>query len=157
MIGVKINSENVERKLRLMARQLEQTETPNRAAAIELYQFVMKNFQTEGGMTEAGAWEPLADSTVAWKERRGYQMVLQNTGALRASFEPFSDATMAGVGARQLTGTIDGRDPDIAEVHEFGLGNVPARPMLPSYDQALAIGMRVYDYFVEQAQRRAGL
>lgn len=156
MIGVKVDSKAVEQKLRALARSLSSTETPNRAASIELYQFVMKNFQTEGGMTEAGAWEPLADSTVEWKERRGYAMILQNTGALRDSFTPFHDSQRAGVGGAKIY-AADGRSPDIAEMHEFGGDNVPARPMLPTYDQALAIGMRVYEFYVADAQRQAGL
>lgn len=157
MIGVKVNyAEVAQRKMQRYERELRETSKPNRMVAIELYGFVMKNFQTEGGMTEAGAWEPLEDSTVEWKERHGYRMILQNTGALRASFNPFSDAKVAGVGAAQILGE-EGRDPDMAAVHEFGLGNVPARPMLPTQEQANAMGMRVYNWFVADARRRSGL
>lgn len=157
MIGVKVNhADVVRRKMERYAAELRDTHKPNRMIAIELYGFVMKNFQTEGGMTEAGAWEPLADSTIESKERRGYRMILQNTGALRASFDPFSDWKQAGVGAKQILGD-DERDPDMAEFHEYGTVKLPARPMLPTQEQALAMGMRVYDWFVGDARKRSGL
>lgn len=155
MIGVKVDNETVLRKLRSLAAGLLDTTKPNRLVSIELYGFVMKNFQTEGGMSEAGAWEPLAEGTVAWKERHGYSMILQNTGALRQSFAPFYDRQQAGVGAQQIVGASDDRPPDIAEVHEFGLGDVPARPMLPSQDQATGLAMRIYNWYVGQEVRKA--
>lgn len=158
MIGVKVNhAREIADKMRRYAQELNDTSKPNRMVAIELYNFVMKNFQTEGGMTEEGSWEPLAPSTIESKEREGYAMILQNTGALRASFNPFSDWRMAGVGAAQILGGNDDRDPDMAAVHEYGSDRVPARPMLPTQEQANAIGMRVYGFHVEEARRKADL
>lgn len=155
MIGVQVDNQTVMRKLRGLAAGLRDTKQANQGLAADLYEFVMRNFQTEGGLTEAGAWEPLAPSTEDWKERHGYRMILQNTGTLRNSFMPFHDATLAGVGARALVGAADDRPPDIAEVHEFGLGHVPARPMLPTQAQANAIAMRVYGWFIESQARKA--
>lgn len=157
MIGVKVNgAEVLQRKLNALAQKLRDRRTPNQALATELYAFVAKNFQTEGGMTERGAWEPLAESTEEWKERRGYSMILQNTGMLRQSFMPFHDGEVAGVGAQALYGTDPdtgkAHPPDIAAVHEFGLGDVPERPMLPTQAQALGIAMQVYGVFVRTAR-----
>lgn len=156
MIGVKVNGvEAMQRKLRGLAAALGDTTRTNHGLSIDLYAFVTKNFQTEGGMTEAGHWEPLEPETVEWKDRRGYAMILQNTGALRQSFAPFYDREQAGVGAQQIFD--EGRDPDMAAVHEFGLGHVPARPMLPTQEQALGIAMRVYGHFVTASRERSGL
>ena len=174
-------------KLRRTAAAVKDPTTPNRQVSAEFMNFVLKNFQTEGGMSEDGTWVPLADSTVDWKERHGYRMILQNEGELRDSFLPMYSRTYAGVGAQKLgpvskTALKDAREselnydqakrkgklkpgrepmkitlrpPDIAAVHEYGSadGRIPARPMLPSYAQALAMGMRVYDLWIKEHTR----
>ena len=191
MIGIKVNQPQLKQqldRLRAIATKVSNTEVPNRQISVELYGFVMRNFQTEGGMTEAGGWEPLADSTLEWKERRGYKMILQNEGELRQSFQMMSARLYAGVGAQKLGPIsksamkaakasdkrydsrrakgdlslrltakpvkVQPRPPDIAATHEYGSsdGRIPARPMLPSQAQALAIGMRVYERFIREAQ-----
>jgi len=154
---------------------LKDRRTPNRAAAAQLYQFVIKNFETEGGMTEGGRWKELAPSTVLARYRKsagakrratvkaGLRLglsgsdigglsglvfrILQDTGHLRQSFEPFSDEDEAGVGARASFGV------NYATVHEEGSedGRIPQRKMLPSEAQALEIGVRVYGFYVERA------
>lgn len=143
--------------------------TPNRAAAAQLFAFVIRNFETEGGETTAGHWKKLAPSTILGRLRKGAKgkkragrggggasgavfKILQDTGHLRQSYAPFSDDDQAGVGARASFGV------DYAAVHEEGSedGRIPQRKMLPSETQALAIGIRVYGFYVERAVREAG-
>lgn len=80
--------------------------------------------------------------------------ILQDTGQLRESFGFFSDDNIAGVGAKAY---VDKKrkgkrkaPTDIAKVHEEGGGHVPPRPMLPTREQALALGVRVYEFYVGQ-------
>lgn len=186
MIGVKVNEEQLQRQLRalrgLAAAVADPTE-PNRRIAIEFDQFVMRNFQTEGGMTEQGRWAELEQSTIDWKERHGYSMILQNAGELRDSFMMMYSREYAGIGAAKLGPVskaalkaaresdkaydrarakgklkegrkpvkIALRPPDIAAVHEYGSddGRIPARPMLPTMEQALGMAMRVYNWWIE--------
>lgn len=173
MIVANIPPEQLEaqiKRLRTLATAVQRTEVPNRQIGQEMLNFVFRNFQTEGGMTEAGRWEPLAPTTVAWKEARGYGMILQNEGELRGSFQSMHGPKYAGVGAQKLPPAaksaakdaarqrakgkrdvkVAQRSPDIAAVHEYGLGHVPARPMLPTLGQALGIGMRVYGLYIRE-------
>lgn len=79
--------------------------------------------------------------------------ILQDTGSLRASFLPFSDANEAGVGAVQYVNfKRRGKPapPDLAKVHELGGGRVPARPMLPSARIATGMALQVYRKEVER-------
>lgn len=135
-------------RLRKLSARLTDTATANRKVSIDLYGLVMRNFDEEGGLR--GGWTPLKPGTVKAKSREGYAMILQNTGALKNSFEPFSDKEEAGVGARLYTG--DG-PTDLAAVHEYGseAQNIPARPMLPTPEQALAAGINVYNILVREA------
>lgn len=85
--------------------------------------------------------------------------ILQDTGSLRASFLPFSDANEAGIGAVQYVNfKRRGKPPptDLAKVHEFGGGHVPRRPMLPNVRQSMQMAMQVYGKEVERIRRGGG-
>lgn len=156
VIGIKfeIDHEAATKSLnRLMASVQDRTE-PNKRLSDSLMDFININFETEGGFTEKGSWEPLEDSTIAWKERHGYSMILQNTGALRGSFRKFYSKDSAGVGAVPLH-VADKRPPHMAMFHEFGMGNLPARPMLPTHAQAGQIAMRIYGEYINEAVKRS--
>lgn len=163
-----VGLDQVLRNLKRGTATLEDHRTPNRAAAVQLYAFVIRNFETEGGETAAGHWKALAPSTIlgrfrksAGKRKRGAAAkaaisgavirILQDTGHLRQSFAPFSSESEAGVGARASFGV------DYASVHEEGSedGRIPQRKMLPTEAQALGIGMRVYEFYVERATKQA--
>lgn len=110
--------------------------TPYARAAVLLDQWVQKNFRGEGG--NVGGWEPFA------KNKRGIPYVeasdpgrapaklLQKTGRLRSSFNPFASAKNAGIGS----------DLPYAKIHHEGDGRIPARPMLPDKGQARTAIMR---------------
>lgn len=110
---------------------------------------VFRNFRDEVG--EGRPWVPLKPETIRRKKLRGYSKILQNTGALRQSFLPFSDADEAGVGAIAIAGAPDKRRPDIAKFHQYGTSTIPARPMLPSREEALGIGVKIYQKHVAGA------
>lgn len=143
-----------QKRFAALGARLKDTRLANRKAAINLYGWVMRNFDAEGGLGEDGPWEDLAAGG-RWKgegDGRYFQAdykVLQDTGALRQSFEPFSDGEEAGVGAVAMT--AGDRPANLAAVHEYGAPdlNLPARPMLPSARQALEIGINVYGLHVK--------
>lgn len=77
----------------------------------------------------------------------GQAMILQDTGYMRQSFHPFFDSTQAGVGTPR--GLFHA---DISYFHQHGdrSRNLPARPMLPTREQALDMGLKVYELHVRK-------
>ena len=166
-----------------LAAQLRNRRQANQQLSVQLEEFVLRNFQSEGALR--GGWEPLKLSTIMARLRKGRStpakekakalykqgrtreqvlsatgagsfMILQDTGALRQSYAGFYDNDVAGVG------TADSghpEQPDIATMHEQGdpARNLPARPMLPDIDQALEMAMVVYEDHLEDSKRAAGL
>lgn len=140
--------------------RLKDVRLANRKASIDLYGWVIRNFAAEGALGEDGAWEDLAAGG-RWKgggKNRYFQedyKILQDTGALRQSFEPFSDEEEAGVGAVAMT--AGDRPANLAAVHEYGDAshNLPPRHMLPSPRQALEIGINVYGMHVKTSIKEA--
>lgn len=131
--GIQMTGAGVERRFRERAQESRQAVVvANKKASIVLYQWVLRNFQGEG--SEAGGWEPLAPSTIAYKEEHGYSRLLQNTGALRASFLPYSDENVALVGSPLA----------YSAAHEEGTGRVPQRRLLPNAEEAQAMVMPIY-------------
>lgn len=146
MIRVRIDAKDASARLRRMASRLEDTETPNRALAAQLYKEVQRNFDMEGN--DGVPWAPLKEGTIKFKKKKGYALKLQNTDALRASFLPLADNRYAGVGAVSAN-----KHADLAKVHEYGNDYIPARPMLPSDDVATSAALRVYQFYVDRAAR----
>lgn len=86
-------------------------------------------------------------TTARFGRALGQAMILQDTGYMRQSFQTFHDADQAGAG------TLRGlRHADISEYHQHGnpARNLPARPMLPSREQAAVIGITVYQLHVKK-------
>lgn len=125
--------------------RLKNPEQANREASIQLYGFVIKNFQQEGGLV--GGWAPLAPATVKQKAKIGKELILVRTGQLKASFVPFHDVANAGVGTN-LPYAVD---------HEKGVKsrNLPARHMLPPQKVATEIGIKVYNAFIKRELQEA--
>lgn len=150
MISIQITG-NPAAQLRKMAASLGDTATPNRQIATQLYGWVIRNFQAEGGLGEQ-PWAPLAASTAMKRVTkrgalRGYHPILQVTGALRSSFLPFSDATEAGIGA----------GVPYSQYLQQGTRRMPARPMLPTRQGALDIATDVYGMRIRQIRDEASL
>lgn len=107
----------------------------NKMASVKLYQWVMMNFKGEGDL--AGGWAPLSYQALAYKEEHGYEMMLQNTGALRSSFIPYSDESVA------LIGSALG----YSEKHQMGDDGpprLPKRRLLPTGEEVKQLTDRIY-------------
>lgn len=143
MISVEVRAEEAQRRLNKLAQQLENRRPVNKLLSTKLFAMVMENFDREGH--EGVPWADLAPSTWRWKRKRGYDKILQNTGALRQSFLPFSDNDSAGVGALSIR-----EHADISAKHEEGIG-VPKRKMLPSNAKALEQAVVIYGAFIQRA------
>lgn len=98
-------------------------------ASIFLDKWVQENFKTEGG--KVGGWVPFSLYTREMIRRydpeRSPAKLLQKTGRLRASFQPFFNSKNAGIGS----------DLPYAKTHEEGFGNIPMRRMLPKRPEVI--------------------
>lgn len=168
--------------LQKLAASMRDRNRTNRQLATQLTAWVFRNFQAEGALAVAGGWVQLSQSTIlarlakshgaAGKKRAartavragassrqafdatgvGLLKILQDTGALRNSFHPFSDNEEAGVGSQS-----NAKHADVSVVHQLGLGRVPARPMLPTPEAALEMAIAVYNVHIEESRKQARL
>lgn len=155
MLELEIKAQESIRRLRKFASvmQPDERQLTNEQAAIALQSEVGKTFRAEGATEGRPRWEPLKAGG-RWKgkgKNRSFSsiyQILQDTGHLRASFNPLFDENVAGVGA--ISGT---EHADLAPIHQFGnqSRNLPARPMLPTEDAAIGIVTKVYGLAIERA------
>lgn len=124
--------ENVQNRLRRRLNAISDLSVPNKKASIFLDQWVKQNFRTQGG--KVGGWAPI--------KRAG--MILQDTGRLRISYEPFATDEDAGIGSALI----------YSEVHEKGLGNVKQRRTLPEHDEVDTDLFQIYDQHVAVLTRK---
>lgn len=109
--------------------------TPYARAAVLLDQWVQRNFKSEGG--KVGGWIPFAKNAagipiVELREPdRAPAKLLQRTGRLRSSFNPFANTKRAGIGS----------DLPYAKDHHEGIG-LPERQLLPDHNPAYKEVMR---------------
>ncbi len=167
MVTIEVQGDALSKKLLKFAVGLspQKREKINRKLAIDLSGIVLRNFAEERG--EGRRWRRLKPATLRRKRKLGYEKILQNTGALRASFVPDSDANFARVAGKSyvpIPNKKTGKTPtrvrtDLALIHQFGdpKRNIPARPMLPSANEARRAAIRVYDVEIERAQNEAKL
>jgi len=133
--------------------------TAYRKISIMLDQWVQQNFRSQGG--KVGGWKELAPATLRARRRKnlrgarrrkgergagfvarlGRVMILQDTGRLKASLLPFSDARDAGIGS-QLP---------YSRAHEEGLSPIPQRRIQPRSREVIAPARRILDEHVRQA------
>jgi phage gpG-like protein len=123
--------------------------TPYARAAVLLDQWVQKNFKTEGG--KVGGWVPFAKNAAGIplveirEPDRAPAKLLQRTGRLRSSFNPFANTKQAGIGS----------DLPYAKTHHEGEGNVPERSLLPSKGTAHREVMRAAREIMADYNRKA--
>lgn len=114
-------------------------EMPHRRIAVFLDQWVQKNFKGEG--QAVGGWAPF-QAGGRWRKGFGIDAtakLLQDTGALRASFLPFASKRDAGIGSLL----------PYSKSHEKGEGALPVRRMLPKFPE---VEDDVEDIFVEHVK-----
>lgn len=170
--------------LKKLASQLKDRRKANQALSVQLEGWVLRNFNSEGSLRQSEGWVQLSAATLLARLRKGrgskskkaaakglikqglssaavyaqsgagLVKILQDTGALRQSFAGFYDADVAGVGAQS-----NATHGDLSIIHEYGdpSRNIPARPMLPTPDQALEMAMAVYERFVSESRQAANL
>lgn len=138
--GIDLNSlAELQRRLARLAMRIQNIGTANRAVGAALYGFVIRNIDTEGGLTPGG-WPALAVATIREKRRIGKEKKLVRTGRLRGSFVPFSTQSTAGVRS----------DLDYASFHDEGAPpNLPRRKIVPTTVQAAAIAIEVYQRYID--------
>lgn len=146
VIGEVVNVSGVRGRLQRLASKTSNRIGVNAVVAGKLWSMVMENFKSESH--EGEPWEPLAPSTIERRQtkRGGKVAILQDTGQLRQSFESFSNNDLAGVGS-----VSSRKHAELSEIHQEGLGNVPARPMLPSEKRAQAEAVKIYDVYIRRA------
>lgn len=96
-----------------------------------LREMVERQFDSEGGAS--GGWAPLADSTVAAKQRQGLDpRILQATGRLKESLTRKFDSEHT----ERLSGSslAFGTKVPYAIYHQTGTASMPARPPLALTD-----------------------
>lgn len=152
MIKTTLSTKALQQKLTKLARDVANTGSANAKVATSLYAWVARNFASEGGLA-VGGWAPLAPSTVKRKAQRGLTQMLVETGLLSRSAVPFSDPTRAGVRMQRLTAG----GAELARIHHFGTRTIPARQLIPTREQALEMGLKVYRIHVRTAREQAGL
>lgn len=159
MLEVVVNIDGAQKRLSKISREVGNTAKVNRQLGISLYGVVMRNFRDQSSNGED--WAALKAGG-RWKGRGKKRELdtsakaLLDTGALRQSFLPFSDAAQAGVGAKSYVPRKGGDAPaDLAAIHEFGTKYIPARPMLPTLSQGLALALNVYGAAIKRGTKGA--
>jgi phage gpG-like protein len=146
--SLEVHAEATSRALQKLASQMRDRRAPNKAIAIQLHSWVLRNFDAEGALNKP--WKSLSPKYAAWKAKKGYdQHILRLSGHLRDSYDIGFDNDSATVGT----------DLVYAEFHEKGLPerNLPARPMLPPKAVALQDSIDVYNLFLRNSVRSANL
>lgn len=131
------------RRLEQFANAMADVTPANREASIALYGFTLRNFDRQGALQ--GGWKPLAPSTVRQKQRIGKEVPLVRTGHLRAGFTSFYSRDNAGVG----------NEVSYSRFHHEGTGRMPQRELLPTRENVLQIGLKVYGQYVAREARKA--
>jgi len=102
---------------------------PFERAINDIYELEGQIFMSQG----RGAWASLAPSTVA---RKGFQLILVETGALRASVTSKTPHTVAAIDGTTLR---FGTTLPYAAYLAAGTRRMPARPFLPTSDEIAEI------------------
>jgi phage gpG-like protein len=145
LIRVEVNAGAALNTLQRMVVATNDRRTPNRQLSVQLYGWVLRNFQ-QGGSLQSPVWRPLVASTLKQKQRKGYSSKpLERSGHLRQSFRSFYDNEQAGVGS----------EVPYSQYHETGTRTLPQRAMLPSQQVALDYAIKVYDRWIAGIARSA--
>lgn len=143
-VEFKPSLEVVARALRIRARDLTDLTKPNARIAAFLDTWVQRNFESEGG--NVGGWEPFAAGG-RWIPGVGLDesaKLLQDTGAMRASFSSFYDDEEVGVGS----------DMDRSQWHDQGTPTIPSRRLLPEREEVIEPILDIYNAFIEEVAEK---
>ena len=134
--------DEVKRSVEARRKQLANFKTPYSRAAVFLDQWVQRNFKSQGD--KFGGWKPFAQTTIEYMAKydpgRAPAKLLQKTGRLRISFQPFASDDDAGIGTKL----------PYSKIHEKGSGRIPARPMLPTQQLVMADIRHIFKDFTSE-------
>ena len=141
----KPSARELQRILNKAGRKIGDLKPVHKKASILLDQWVQHNFRTEGGKLSSGRWPPFK---FGGRFRPGLGVdptakLLQDTGRLRASFTPFSNARTAGIGSDLL----------YSRPHDEGKGNLPQRRMLPEPPEVVNALRELYERHTQEVAR----
>lgn len=143
MTGVKVTIKQrpskgkIEAFLRKKNLQLVNFSNVHRQASILLDRWVKTNFRTQGGNLSDGPWPPfkLGGRRVKGGGLDPSAKLLQDTGRLRLSFNPFANARTAGIGS----------DLPYSKPHEEGMNSLPVRRMLPKEGEVVDALLNLFE------------
>lgn len=129
------------KKAKKMQGRIANLRVPHKQISIHLLRWVSNNFKTEGG--EVGGWEKLK---LGGRRVKGVGFdatakILQDTGRLRSSLNPFFSRRDAGIGSARVPYAI---------VHEEGVG-VPKRRMLPEIQDVQEPVIKIYEKHIKKS------
>jgi phage gpG-like protein len=130
----------MERAVRRAMARIKDLSVPNRQVAAFLDRWVQKNFKSEGG--SVGGWTPfkLGGRRIKGGGIDRAAKLLQNTGALRASFRSFWNSKDAGIGSEIF----------YSQFHEEGTSVLPTRRMLPTRSDVIDDVVRIHELHVRK-------
>ncbi|HEX7012329.1 MAG TPA: phage virion morphogenesis protein [Steroidobacteraceae bacterium] len=137
------NVEQVQAALRRKVVQLKDRSVPNRQIAAVLDNWVQRNFRGEGSLV--GGWTPFK---AGGRRLRGGGIdtsakLLQDTGRLRISVQPFWDRDIVGIGS----------DLAYAAHHEHGTTRIPRRRILPEEQDVIRPILATYNRYFQTVSR----
>jgi phage gpG-like protein len=141
MISVKVSTDNLKRFGEAAAGVKDFTR-PNREIAIELYRWMLRNYDSGGSLV--GGWTPLSPRTAAYKAKRGWSTVplAPRTGRLRMGFSYSSNNERA----------VAFNPVPYSAYHDKGAPsrNLPRRQLLPNAENVEKYAARIYQAHVDK-------
>ena len=141
-VTLTVDNDAAVRRLRQYARLVGNWRVANKKVSIQLYGWVMRNYETEGSLV--GGWAPIAPATAKGKSRKGYsERILLRTGVLKNNYAFYSNEQEAGVGNKIPYSLF----------HEEGVPKrgLPPRRQMPAADDMTGIAEEVLGLHVKNA------
>ena len=138
-------TQEVQRKFRKLIKKVKDKKTLFNRIGLQLLNEIATTFKTE--THEGKRWAPVGEKTLGRRRGHGGGKILQDTGTLRRSFEHKATNSNVKIGTQVV----------YAPTHEFGRGNIPARPMLPTKKRGLDIAVETADKYIKDSIRKTGL
>jgi phage gpG-like protein len=153
MINIRIPAtsfKSAQRKLSKAHNSAKQFERAHKKIAVKLDRWVQLNFRSQGQTLGSDRWPSFArGGRIVTKKGGSYldesAKLLQDTGRLRGSFQPFWSRKTAGIGS----------DLSYSKQHQEGneSKNLPARRMLPKFKEVRRDIIETYEWHIKEAFR----
>lgn len=140
------NTAEISKRLRELASKVRDRSKPAKQLAVQLLADTQRNFESYGKKFN-NPWPQLAQSTQEYKSRHGWYVMLVRSGQLRDAFYQYSNDKFAAVG----------NSAPYASFHEKGTSRMPRRQILPSPEYAAKIGVIIFEKYLKDSVKEAGL